>query len=174
MHRAMLDFHADRGSADVGDDNGGNADTLERRVAELEEENRRLRAKVADQARRLEEWSRVVAARELVEDQDSDIGAGKDVAVKGVAANEQADGFGPNWRPPRCRRGITNVRTDRRSGDPVIQRYKEAGSVECALVHLSQCRGSHGAESRGRPGRCVRQTGDRDGAQGGRFQASRR
>lgn len=59
----MLDFHADRGSADVGDDNGGNADTLERRVAELEEENRRLRAKVADQARRLEEWSRVVAAR---------------------------------------------------------------------------------------------------------------
>ena len=115
MREALGDFHASRGPADdaeaVGDDGGtsatGDAASLERKVTELEEENRRLRETVADQAHRLEELELAAAAPDAVVDQGGDTGAIEVGDVPGdVPVNVPAGDFGPNWRPPRRRPGM--------------------------------------------------------------------
>ena len=110
MRRALVDFHAARGTvgaeADVGDADGtavaGNVQALERRVVELEEENRRLRELAAEWDLRLDELTRVAVGPEVVEDHGDDVGAVELGDMPGdVPTDEQADGFGPDWRLPR-------------------------------------------------------------------------
>ena len=111
MREALGDFHAARGPVDADEavrgDGGtaatGDAASLERKVAELEEENRRLRETVADQAHRLEELELRTAAPDAIGDQGGDTGAGE---VKPGTSEVQVDDFGPDRRPPRRRPGM--------------------------------------------------------------------
>ncbi len=127
MRQALVEFHAARGSADcakdVGDADGAavvvDAEARERRVAELEEENRRLRETVAEQDCRLEELTELAAAPEVVEDQVGDIGPVEAGDVQGdVPADERADGFEPGWRPPRRRPGMPDAGVVTVDGQP--------------------------------------------------------
>ena len=91
------------GQDDPESDQDDNRQVLEGRVTELEEENRRLRETVAEQAHRLDKLTRLAAAPEAIEDDAGDTGAGE---VEEVTGDVQVDDFGPDWRPPRRRPGM--------------------------------------------------------------------
>ncbi len=122
MRRALLEFRvwgsyaggeaeeSEGEPVDVAGDNRQDDDgaALRRRVAELEDENSRLRELVDDQARQLEELTRRLAALEGA-GQEGDGGDGVDAVKADVLDQDQDDGVGPDWRPPRRRPGMPDA-----------------------------------------------------------------
>ena len=102
MRQALEEF---RDAGDIvgdepGDDEAGiDGESLERRVAVLEEENHGLRELVEDLKGQLEVLGRRVDALEGTEEQAGDTDAGQAGDVQG---NDQ----GRDWRPPRRRPGM--------------------------------------------------------------------
>ncbi len=122
MRRALLEFRDRGGDAggdaedsegepgDVDGDNRQDDDgaALRQRVAELEDENYRLRQLVDEQARQLEELNRRLA---VLEDtgQKGDGSEGIDVVKADVRDHDQDDGAGRDWRPPRRQPGMPDA-----------------------------------------------------------------
>ena len=104
LRQALTEFRdsdaADDVEPDVVSDDAEAMDdeSLERRVAALEAENRQLRELVESQGNQLEELERRVAALEGREQQPS-----------GTEAVDPGDGQEREWRPPRRRPGMPNV-----------------------------------------------------------------
>ena len=101
----MLDFRDSGGVGDVDPDvadgdgaTDGEGETLERRVAALEEENAGLRELVEGQGSQLEELARQVAALEGTEQQ-----------VGNTKAFDAGDDQEREWRPPRRRPGMPDA-----------------------------------------------------------------
>ena len=109
MRQALAEFrHAaavgDDGPCDVGgdDEEGIGGESLERRLAALEEDNRELRDLVESQAGQMEELTRWVDALEGTGQQADDTDAGQ-------AGDVQGDDQGQDWRPPRRRPGMPDA-----------------------------------------------------------------
>ena len=115
MRRALVEFR-DRGGVgdgetEVGDGDGppdGDVTALQERVAELENENAKLRELAVDQARQLEVLTRRLAT--LEDGRQSDDSAD----VVGVDADDkrrhhQVDGVAQDWKPPRRRPGMPDA-----------------------------------------------------------------
>ncbi len=123
MRRALLEFrdksgHGAGGEAEGGEGGPGDVDgdnqrdddgvALRRQVAELEDENSRLRELVDDQAHQLEELNRRLAALGDA-GQTGDDGEGIDVVEADVHDQDPGDSVDQDWRPPRRRPGMPDA-----------------------------------------------------------------
>ena len=114
MRQALTEF---RGAGGGGGDEPGDVDgddaedmegeSLEQRVATLEDENRGLREVVEGQARQLEELTRRVAALESSQ-QPGDDAEVVDAADADAHDDDRVADIGQDWRPPRRRPGMPN------------------------------------------------------------------
>ena len=115
MRQALQEFR-DAGGVDgdvdpeVADGDGAagmEGETLEQRVAALEEENRGLREVVEGQARQLEELTRRVAALGSSQEPGDDAEV-VDAADADAHDDDRVADIGQDWRPPRRRPGMPN------------------------------------------------------------------
>ena len=86
--------------------NDMDSESLERRVAVLENENRGLRELVEEQTGQLEELARRVAALEGTRQQGDNA---ESVDAGDVHGDDQGNDFGQDWRPPRRRPGMPDA-----------------------------------------------------------------
>ena len=115
MRQALQEFR-DAGGVDgdvdpeVADGDGAagmEGETLEQRVAALEEENRGLREVVEGQTRQLEELTRRVAALGSSQEPGDDAEV-VDAADADAHDDDRVADIGQDWRPPRRRPGMPN------------------------------------------------------------------
>ncbi len=115
MRRALVEFRerGGVGGGEAGDGDGdgppdGGVAALRERVAELENENCKLRELAGDQARQLEELTRRLAALEDSR-RPGDAAEGVDADTDDDHENDQGDDVAKDWRPPRRRPGMPDA-----------------------------------------------------------------